>query len=143
MAVVIERRYSDAIHPMHATFVAGTIPLFLGATLCDLAYGRTFEIQWSNFASWLVVGGLIFTTLSILCALADLFRAHKRAPGIGVYFVLLLGLWVLGFFDALMHARDAWAMMPGGLVMSALTTVLACVVTWLAMRRPRIEGALA
>lgn len=142
MAVIIERRYSDAIHPLHATFIAGTIPLFLGAALSDLAYGRTFEIQWSNFASWLIVGGLIFASLAILFALVDLLRAHRRAPGIGIYFILLLATWVVGFFNALMHARDAWAMMPAGLVLSVITTLLACIVTGLGMRRPRVEGAV-
>ena len=140
MAVIAERRYSDAIHPLHATFVAGTMPLFLGATLSDLAYGRTFEIQWSNFSSWLIVGGLILSAIAVLFALADLFRARTRAPGIGIYFILLLATWVVGFFNALWHARDAWAMMPGGLILSVISTIMACVVTWLAMRRPHVRG---
>jgi len=138
MAVVVRPRYSEAIHPLHAVLLAGTIPLFLGALLNDMAYARSFEIQWSNFASWLIVGGLIFAGLALVCAITDLCRAHRRVPGIGGYFVLLLATWVAGFFNALMHARDAWAMMPGGLILSAITTVLAILATWLGFRTPRI-----
>lgn len=140
MAVVVQYRYSEAIHPLHAVLLAGTIPLFLGALLNDLAYSRTFEIQWSNFASWLIVGGLIFAGLALIFALVDVCRARHRAPGIGAYFVLLLATWVVGFFSALMHARDAWAMMPGGLILSAVTTLLACLATWLGFRTPRFAG---
>ena len=48
-----------SIHPLHAALLAGTVPLFLGALLSDIAYARTYEIQWANFASWLIVGGLV------------------------------------------------------------------------------------
>src|SRR5690554_5241911 len=46
MAVIVEHRYSEAIHPLHAVLLAGTIPLFLGALISDITYGRTFHIQW-------------------------------------------------------------------------------------------------
>src|SRR5690606_14347063 len=55
---VIHTRYR-AIHPIHAVFLAGIIPLFAGALLSDIAYYRTYEIQWQNFASWLIAGGQI------------------------------------------------------------------------------------
>lgn len=66
MAVTAERTYPRALHPLHAVLLAGTIPLFLGALLCDLAYAASYEIQWSNFASWLIVGGLVFGGLALL-----------------------------------------------------------------------------
>lgn len=140
MAVVVQYRYSEAIHPLHAVFLSGAASLFLGALLSDLAYAKSYEIQWSNFASWLIVGGLIFAAIALIFAVVDLCRASRRAPGIGLYFLLLLATWVVGFFSALMHARDAWAMMPGGLILSAITTVLACLATWLGFRTPRFVG---
>ena len=137
MAVTIERRYSEAIHPFHAVLLAGSLPLFLGALLSDAAYASTYEIQWNNFASWLIIGGLIFSGVALLFALIDLVRASRRTRGIFVYTLVLLAAWVAGFFNALMHARDAWASMPAGLVLSAVATVLACVATWLAFHSPR------
>ena len=137
MAVTIESRYSRSIHPLHAVLLAGTVPLFLCATLSDAGYASTYEIQWSNFASWLVVGGLVFGGIALIFAIADLSRPARRAPGIGVYVALLLATWVVGFLNALMHARDAWGSMPGGLVLSVIGTVLACVATWFGFATPR------
>lgn len=136
MAIIVERRYTHAIHPFHAVVLAGLIPWFLGATLSDVAYARSFEIQWSNFASWFLVGGLVFGGVALVCALIGLFRADRRATGGLFYFLVLLAAWVVGFFSALMHARDAWAMMPGGLVLSAVTLLLVLVATWLGFRSP-------
>lgn len=140
MAVIVERRYSTVIHPLHAVLLAGTVPLFLGAALSDAAYARTYEIQWNNFASWLIVGGLAFAGMALVLAIIDLCRADRRAAGIAVYAVALLTTWLVGFFNALMHARDAWASMPTGLVLSALVAVLACVATWFGFCTPRIGG---
>lgn len=143
MAVVIQYRYSEAIHPLHAVLVSGALALFIGSLLSDIAYAKTYEIQWSNFASWLIVGGLVFAGVALVFALVDLLRAHRRVPGIGIYFLLLLGTWVAAFINALYHARDAWAMMPGGLILSVVTTLLACLTTWVGFRTPQFVGRAA
>ena len=51
--------------------------------------------------------------------------------GIGRYAVVLLATFVVGFVNALVHARDGWATMPLGLVLSVAVIVLALVATWL------------
>jgi uncharacterized membrane protein len=140
VTVAIEDRYSEAIHPLHAVLLAGSVPLFLIATLGDIAYARTFEIQWINFASWLIVAGLLLSGIALLFAIADLARAHRRAYGLPLYAAILLATWMLGLFDAFMHARDAWGSMPGGLVLSLLTTALACVATWFGFSTPRVRN---
>jgi uncharacterized membrane protein len=142
VAVVIEQTPQAAIHPLHAVLLAGTVPLFLGALLSDYAYWSSYEIQWSNFASWLIVGGLVFGAGALLCAVSDLFRGDRRGGRSLVYALVLLATWVLGFFNALIHARDAWAVMPSGLVLSALVAALACVATWLGFSTLRTSSAL-
>ena len=47
------------LHPLHAIFLAFPFPMFLGALLSDLAYWATFHPQWANFASWLIIGGML------------------------------------------------------------------------------------
>jgi uncharacterized membrane protein len=140
VAVIIERRYASVIHPLHAVLLAGTVPLFLGAVLSDIAYFRTYQIQWSNFASWLIAGSLVLAAIALIFAIFDLFRADRRARGVGPYALILLATWLVGFFNALIHARDAWAAMPTGLVLSVITVVLACVATWLGFASPRAAG---
>jgi uncharacterized membrane protein len=140
LAATSATRYSEAIHPLHAVLLAGTVPLFLGAALSDAAYASTYEIQWNNLASWLIVGGLVLAAIALVFAIVDLLRPARRAPGLVPYTFLLLVTWVVGLFDALMHARDAWASMPGGLVLSVITVVLACLTTWLGFHTPRLGG---
>nr|WP_305119516.1 DUF2231 domain-containing protein [Stutzerimonas decontaminans] len=125
---------------MHGTLLGGTVPLFLGAMLSDIAYFKTYEIQWSNFSAWLIAGGLVFCGLALLFAVVNLIRAQHRKGRPLVYFALLLATWLLGFINALEHAKDAWATMPLGLVLSVIVTVLACAATWIGLSNLRDGG---
>jgi uncharacterized membrane protein len=116
--------------PLHAILLAGTVPLFLGGLLNDIAYFKTYQIQWSNFASWLIAGGLLFCGLALLFALVNLIRAERKSGRPVLYFLLLLVTWVLGLVNAFEHAKDAWASMPSGLILSVVVTLLACVAAW-------------
>jgi uncharacterized membrane protein len=100
------------------------LPLFLGAFLSDLAYSASYEIQWKNFASWLLLGALVLAGFALLWALIDLLRGGRL-----VYFLLLLATWIVGFLDSLVHAKDAWASMPDALILSAVATLLAIAAT--------------
>jgi len=129
------------VHPLHAILIAFPFPLFLGALLSDLAYRASFQVQWANFSSWLIVGGLFVGTFAVLWALVNLLRrdmASKLRPT--AYFVVLLAMWVLGFVNALVHAKDAWATMPEGLYLSAVATLLALVAAWIGYSGFRAGG---
>jgi uncharacterized membrane protein len=113
---------------MHALFVFSALPLFLGALLSDWAYAATYQVQWTNFASWLIAGGLVFAGFALFWALIDQFRARAtRDRHSGLYVAALLASVVLGFINALVHAKDAWAAMPAGLWLSFLVLVLVLV----------------
>jgi uncharacterized membrane protein len=121
------------LHPLHAALLAGSVPLFLGVLLTDIAYFNTYEIQWKNFASWLLVGALVFCGLTMLCALIALIRVGWRTRPNAIYLLLLLAAFILGLVNAFVHAGDAWASMPGGLVLAAIDTVLVLAATWLGL----------
>ena len=139
MSVTVERARS-LLHPLNAVLLAASISLFLGALLSDVAYFRSYEIQWNNFSSWLLAGGLVVGAFAFLCAIVELFRTRWRVWPV-VYALLLLAVWVLGFIDALVHAKDAWAAMPAGLVLSVIVVVLACAALWVAFAGMRAGGA--
>ena len=126
MVATVERRYAPAFHSIHSLLLGGAFALFLGALLSDIAYFRSFEIQWQNFASWLIAGALVVAGFALVCALMGL-APSRRTRNTALHAVALLATWVVGFFNALMHARDAWASMPGGLVLSVITVILALV----------------
>lgn len=142
MDVIVDRVPQRAIHPLHAFMLAGAASLFLGALLSDIAYARSYQIQWSNFASWLIAGALVFAGIALLWSMIDLFtRADRRGKRAVAYCVLLLATWVLGFINALVHAKDAWAIMPTSLILSVIVAVLACAASWLGLAAVRTGGA--
>lgn len=117
---------ANSIHPVHAVLLASSLPLFLGTLLSDLAYWTTQEVQWINFASWLIVGALVFAGLTLLWAAIYFVRAGVRHDRLWwVYILALLATFALGMVDALVHGKDAWATMPEGLILSAAVSLLA------------------
>ncbi|WP_110666746.1 DUF2231 domain-containing protein [Salinicola halophilus] len=140
MNATAERPYRSGPNPLHGMLLAGAFPLFLGAALSDYAYSTSYNIQWQTFSSWLIAGGLVFSGLALICALIGIFRpAASRGLSIA-YFVLLLVTWILGFIDALIHARDAWAMMPSGMVLSIVVTVLSFAAIWIGFTSRKTGG---
>ncbi|MGQ9426436.1 DUF2231 domain-containing protein [Gilvimarinus sp. F26214L] len=139
MPVTEDQAHQIMVHPVHSVLLAGSVPLFLGALLSDIAYFSTYQIQWSSFASWLTAGGLVFAGFAILWAVVDLIRG--RGMHVLIYTLLLLATWLFGFINALVHARDAWGSMPDGLILSAAVLLLACAATWAGFSVRRVGGA--
>lgn len=109
---------------MHAVIAFSSVPLFLGALLSDWAYARSEQVQWTNFASWLIAGGLVVAGIALVWAAADVLSAAARRGRLGLaYLGLLFAGVLLGVVNALVHARDGWAAMPGGLVLSVVVLV--------------------
>jgi uncharacterized membrane protein len=128
-SVVAHRRH---LHPLHAIFLGFPVALFTGALLCDLAYASSTHVQWINFAQWLLAGGLLVGAFALLWAVIGVMRVapvgkRRRA----LYFVALLAMWVLGFINSLIHAKDAFASMPAGVYLSAIVTLLALMAAWI------------
>jgi uncharacterized membrane protein len=140
VTVIVDPIHRMTLHPFHAAMLAGTIPLFLGAMLSDLAYWSSYHVQWNNFSSWLIAGGLVFGGLALIGAIIGRFRAaDARLPM--AYPLLLLASWILGLGNAFVHALDAWASMPTGLVLSIIVALLACAATWIGLSGRRTGDA--
>jgi uncharacterized membrane protein len=139
MSASVQRPYLFPYPPLHAALLGGMVALFLGALLSDVAYARSYQIQWSNFASWLVVGGLLVGAAALVCAGLGLMPS-RRAPSALPHLLVLAAAWIAALLNALWHARDAWASMPGALLLSVTTVVLAVVAAWLGCRSVRAGG---
>jgi uncharacterized membrane protein len=120
--------------PANALFLGMAAALFLGALLSDLAYAQTFEIQWANFSAWLIAGGLLAGGIVLAMAIVNFFRGRDGTRP-GLYLGLVALMWIVGFINALVHARDGWAMMPTGLILSLIVTLLALVAAGAGLRR--------
>lgn len=137
----VDRARGVSLHPVHAVLLAGALPLFIGTLLSDWAYGATYEVQWTNFASWLLAGALLFTGLALIWSLVDLLRADRRGRRPWLPFLLLLATFILGFVNALVHSKDVWATMPEGLILSIIVTLLALAAIWSAFSGDRAGAA--
>ena len=140
MTAAVDRGAWGTLHPLHAILLAAALPLFIGALFADLAYGASYQVQWTNFASWLIAGGLVFAGLALLWAVIDLFRARHRSRMSLIYTLLLLAIFGFGFANALVHAKDGWAAMPGGLILSLVVLALAVGAVWIGFFQLRVGG---
>lgn len=112
---------------MHAVLTFSTLPLLLGALLANWAYAHSHEVQWTNFAAWLVTGAIALGALALVWAVVERLRPPDRGRPGALYLLLLLASVVLGVANALVHAKDAWAAMPAALVLSGVVLLLAAV----------------
>ena len=141
MTSAVARHSGTPLHPLHAFFLAGIVPLFIGVLLNDYAYWSSYELQWKNFASWMLIGALVFNGLALLGSILSLVSTDKRMGTPVAYFLLLLATFVLGLVNSFIHAKDVWASMPTGLILSVITVILACIATWIGLASWRIGGA--
>lgn len=127
--------HREPIHPVHALILAFPIALFSGTLLADVAYLRTAEIQWTNFAQWLNAFALVFGGLVAAWALLSLLL-HLKVTGRGrrvFYFVVLAAMWALGLVNAFKHSQDAWSSVGAvGLTLSIICAMLALVAGFVA-----------
>lgn len=127
------------LHGLHAFLLAGMVPLFLAALLSDLAYVKTWEVQWKNFASWLLAGALVFTGFALVWALVDAALLRFRHLPQALLTGLLLLTFLIGFINALLHAGDAAAGMSTALVLSWILAILSIGATVLGFAGVRRE----
>lgn len=118
-------------HPFHAFLLAGTAFYLVSGLVSDWLYFSSHEIQWKNFATWLIMGGLVFGGVALLWAALDVTRARRDRGRQVIYALLLLVAWVLSLVNELVHAKDAWASMPEALVLSLIVAVVVIAAAWL------------
>lgn len=134
---VLERsvaRVGIAGHPYSSLLLPVPIVCFVGALLTDIAYVNSGgNLQWVNFSSWLLAAGLVFGVIAAILVAIDLVRLPqlRTAWGWGAFALLLVTL-VLELINSFVHARDGWtAVVPTGLILSAIGAALAMSYGWL------------
>jgi uncharacterized membrane protein len=107
---------------------------FVAALIFDILYANTFTMQWVKAAAWLISIGLVFAIVPQLINLGRTwFAKHRVRPrGLAINFWLNVVAIVAALVNAFVHSRDAYATMPNGVWLSALT-VLALVIGRIAM----------
>ncbi len=102
---------------------------FVAALIFDAIYAQTAIILWDKAAAWLIAIGLVFAIVPRLINLAQVWITSRtiatRAERID--FWLNLVAIIAAIFNAFVHSRDAYGVMPAGVWLSALTVLLLAV----------------
>jgi uncharacterized membrane protein len=115
--------------------LAWPVALFPAALLSDIAYLNTAEMQWSNFAAWLITGALLFGGMALVfCVVSAVRERSAGARSARFLNLLLLALaWIAGLVNAFHHSRDAWSSVgTAGLLLSIASSTLALAAGWIA-----------
>lgn len=99
---------------------------FVAALIFDVLYAQTAVILWGKAAAWLVTIALFIAIIPRLINLVQVWITSRRiATGIDrVDFLLNLAAIVAAIFNAFVHSRDAYAMVPAAVWLSAVTVIL-------------------
>ena len=119
------------------------IVCFVGALVTDIAYARTANLQWQYFSIWLLSAGLLMGGLAALAGLIDYFgdRRVRQARPATLHMILNISVMIVALVNAFVHSRDGWtAVVPTGLVLSGVTTVLLMVSAWLGASLSYVHG---
>ena len=119
-------------HPIHPMLVPIPITCFIGTLVFDIAYARTADMQWANFADWLLTLGLIVSVFVVIAGVIDFFgdgRIRRLKPA-WIHAVGNAIALAIAILDAFVHTRDAYGQMPLGLILSALVVLILAVTGW-------------
>jgi uncharacterized membrane protein len=120
-------------HPILRILVSFPIACFFAALATDIAYSQTADMIWADFSAWLLLAAMFF---GILAAIGGIFsvvahgylRRQRQIWPIAIGSLLVL---ILGFFNNLVHSRDAWtSVVPVGLALSAATVAIMLTTAW-------------
>jgi uncharacterized membrane protein len=117
--------------PIHAMLVPFPIVCLIGALLADIAFIKSEgQVQWHNFADWLLLFGTALAVPAALFGLIDfLGNRSENRPRIGWWHMgLNVTAVVLAVVNNFVHARDGWtAVVPAGITLSVLTVLVLAV----------------
>ena len=124
------RLIGPVAHPLYPALLPISIVCFVGALITDLAYIASADMMWLDFSSWLLLAGLIGGGVAGVLLIVELIRARDRRALLP-HLLLLLAAWVVEVFNSFLHARDGWtAVVPTGLSLSIVATVLGLLAGW-------------
>jgi uncharacterized membrane protein len=99
--------------------------LFVAGLIFDIIYARTAIIMWVKGAAWLITIGLLFAIIPQLINLGRVWFRKSRirsSADTANFWLNVVGI-VAAIFNAFVHSRDAYAVMPAGVWLSLLTVL--------------------
>jgi len=138
-------RRSVVANAIYGLFNPIPFGFFVAALIFDVIYAKSGEILWMKGAAWLIVIGLLFAIIPRLVNLVQVWITSRRTTVAAerLDFWLNLIAIVVAVINAFVHSRDAYAVMPAGVWLSALTVLLLAVAHIVIAAQPTTPGNLA
>ena len=141
MADIPSRRESSVVRviaPVYLLLFPVPIVCFLAALATDLCYASTAYLMWLHFSEWLLAAGLAFGALAALALLVDFLanRAVHRPVG-WLHLLFFYAALAVELVNSFVHSIDGWtAVVPNGLILSAIGALLALAAAGTLLRAP-------
>lgn len=120
------RRRSAAANIVYGVLNPIPFGCFVATLVFDIVYMRTAEMLWSKAAAWTLLFGLV---AAVVPRLVNLVQVWITGRGVSSgadkldFWCNLLAI-VAAIFNAFVHSRDAYAVVPAAAWLSACTVVL-------------------
>jgi uncharacterized membrane protein len=118
---------------------------FVAALIFDVTYARSAQVMWTKAAAWLITIGLLAAIVPRLVNLAQVWftgRRRSTAADRTDFWLNLLAI-IAAIFNAFVHSRDAYAVVPAAQWLSILTVALIAIGRIVAITRRRDMGGFA
>ena len=99
---------------------------FFAALIFDTIYARSAVMLWGKSAAWLITFGLLFAVIPRLINLVQVWITSRRTAVRSDKLDFWLNLFAIAaaIVNAFVHSRDAYAIVPAGVWLSACTVIL-------------------
>jgi uncharacterized membrane protein len=99
---------------------------FVAALIFDIAYACNADVLWGKGAAWLITIGLLFAVIPRLINLVQVWITSRRIAmrADRLDFWLNLVAIIAAIFNAFVHTRDAYGVVPASVWLSVCTVVL-------------------
>ena len=98
---------------------------FVGGLGFDVVYAQTADVMWVKCAAWLISVGLFVAVVPRLINLVQVWlprAGQRRSHSKLAFFLYLVGI-AAAIANAFVHSRDAYAVVPDGVWLFAVTVV--------------------
>lgn len=136
-------RHAASAVAIYGLFNPLPVGFFTAAWIFDLIYLSSFNSLWTLAAAWLISFGLVLAIIPRLINLVYVWKggfAALSAPKVD--FWLSAAAVVLAIINAFVHSRDAYAVVPQGVILSTLVVLLLSIANIQTALRSRLKAGV-
>ena len=110
--------------PFHPFFIGLGGAWLIAAAFTDAMYSSNSLMQWANFSTWLIAGGLVLALFAVVVLLID-YAIGRGGPVRWLDLGLVATAALLSLVNVFVHTRDAWtSVVPTGITISIVAAIL-------------------